>query len=244
MDRRALPIVASAAVVVAAVGFLTGTRPPARGAGPGPVTAAAAASTPVPRYADMGNARRGPLATMYAGALGALQAGVAALPPATRATPEERAAAVDARAARRAFDGAPPVIPHAVDAVRQDCRSCHANGAVVDGKVARAMSHAPYEMCQQCHVPVADPRGVGEAPPPPESLFVGRASSGNGVRVWAGAPPTMPHGTWMRESCASCHGPAGQPGLRTSHPDRQSCNQCHAPASSLEARFPRIGGIL
>ena len=32
--------------------------------------------------------------------------------------------------------------------------------------------------------------------------------------TYAGAPPVIPHPTWMRERCESCHGPRGRQGLR------------------------------
>ena len=37
----------------------------------------------------------------------------------------------------------------------------------------------------------------------------------------------MPHGTFMRTRCLSCHGEYGYPGLRTDHPRRVNCVQCH-----------------
>jgi cytochrome c-type protein NapB len=140
--------------------------------------------------------------------------------------PEERPLAVGARAERRAFDGAPPVIPHAIDEQgTAACLACHETGLVVQNRVAPAMSHEPHSSCTQCHVPAIE-RG---RPPAVDgdNGFVGRASSGAGSRAWYGAPPTMPHGSWMRERCASCHGVSGLPGLRTSHPERGSCPQCH-----------------
>jgi cytochrome c-type protein NapB len=96
------------------------------------------------------------------------------------------------------------------------------------------MSHPRLEMCQQCHA------AAPGAAPPPASDFVGLGAAGSGRRAYAGAPPTIPHGAWMREACDSCHGLAGAPGLRTTHPERQSCTQCHAPDASLEARFPVV----
>ncbi len=233
----AWPVVAAIVVAVAGVGFLTGTRapgPPTR-AGVGAVPSSDA---PMPRYAEMGRARRGASARMYDTAFDVLAAALPALTDPVQLG--DRAAAVAGRAGRRAYDGAPPTIPHAIDQQGVPaCLACHQRGAVIAGRVARAISHPAYASCVQCHVVARDPRPVAERSPPPENDFRGLASAGPGTRAWPGAPPTMPHALWMRDRCASCHGPAGDRGLATSHPTRLSCNQCHAPSAALEQRFPR-----
>ena len=138
-----------------------------------------------------------------------------------------RRSALAGRSQRRAFDCAPPTIPHGVDEKSASaCLACHAKGAEVNGKVARVMSHSLRPNCTQCHIPTVQ-RWQHEAAPAVNS-FAGLSSSGEGSRAWEGAPPTIPHGVWMREDCHSCHGIAGAPGLRTTHPERTSCLQCHA----------------
>lgn len=90
------------------------------------------------------------------------------------------------RASRRAYDGAPPRIPHAV---RQDaaaeCLACHEEGLRFRGLVATPMSHTRYTNCTQCHVVEAAPMPGGEdLPPDPRAVpntFAGRA--------WQGATP-------------------------------------------------------
>jgi cytochrome c-type protein NapB len=243
-SAAAWPVVTAALLTVTAVGFLSGTRSPpepvrAGGVAARRTAAPSATANPVPRYADVGATPRGPNATLYQGAFDRLALALPAL--ADPVEPGDRAQALAARAARRAYDGAPPVIPHAIDQRGvPDCLACHGQGMVVAGKVAKVMSHAAYASCVQCHVVAVDPRPAAERSPRPESLFVGLAAGGGGDRAWVGAPPVMPHGTWMRQDCASCHGRAGLPGLRSTHPTRQSCNQCHAPVAELEARFPRL----
>jgi cytochrome c-type protein NapB len=69
-----------------------------------------------------------------------------------------------------------------------------------------------------------------------ENAFVGSVSPSKGSRAWPQAPPTIPHPTFMRNDCMSCHGPNGLFGLRTPHPDRQSCFQCHVPEAGLDQR--------
>jgi cytochrome c-type protein NapB len=159
---------------------------------------------------------------------------LAAAPPPPETAPggpEKRAALVD-RAERRAYNGAPPTIPHAVEPVGSDaCLGCHAVGAQVDGQSADRLPHLYLTACQQCHVAV-------EAPFEPtlvvSNSFVGVPAPFEGARAWTGAPPTVPHSTLMREECDSCHGLHGKPGLRTSHPERASCTQCHAPSAALD----------
>ncbi|MCK6503551.1 nitrate reductase cytochrome c-type subunit [Myxococcota bacterium] len=144
------------------------------------------------------------------------------------------------RSARRAYDGAPPTIPHAV---RQDsaaeCLACHDEGLRLRGRIASPVSHEAFTSCTQCHVVSQAP--MPGAPLPPDAAFgpngfVGMASPAQGARAWSIAPPVIPHRTLMRERCMSCHGPNGRDALRSSHPDRQSCEQCHAPAADLDMR--------
>ena len=157
----------------------------------------------------------------------------------TNVTEAERALALQQRAARRAYDGAPPVIPHPI---AQDssaaCLACHGPGLAVKDKVASKISHAHYTSCTQCHVPSVGPQiPTGEIAlrePISENQFVGLTAPLKGSRAWPTAPPTTPHPTQMRSDCMSCHGPQGLFGLRTPHPTRQACVQCHAPNAALD----------
>lgn len=239
----AWPLLVAAVVAAALTGFVSGTRPP----GP-PVRAGGAALVParetglvVPEYGAIGAERRGPNAGLYSQAFTALRN---ALPhrdaPVDPPSAKARAEAVRARAERRTHDGAPPRIPHAIDQQGQpSCLACHEYGAVIAGRIAPAMSHESYTSCVQCHVVMLDPRPPG-LPRSEEATnsFSGLSSPGAGPRSGAIAPPRMPHGTWMRQRCDSCHGTAGLPGLRTTHPQRQSCNQCHPPQAEIDPRFP------
>lgn len=162
--------------------------------------------------------------------------------PASSATPAPetaRATAIATRATRRAFDGAPPVIPHPIqESTSAQCLACHAEGLVVKDRVTSKISHPHFANCAQCHAPALAPDAITELAlltPIAGNTFVGSKPSG-GQRAYAGAPPTIPHPTAMRSDCMSCHGAAGVYGLRTSHPDRQSCVQCHAPTAELEQR--------
>lgn len=136
------------------------------------------------------------------------------------------------RSERRAYDGAPPVVPHVIDEQSADaCLACHGEGLGLDGRTASVVPHATSTSCTQCHVSVL-PR-FGEPLVAVDSSFLGAASPGGGSRAWSGAPPTIPHRVQMREDCASCHGVTGLDGLRTTHPARQNCTQCHLSAFGL-----------
>ena len=141
---------------------------------------------------------------------------------------QAKAAALLQREERRAYDGAPPMIPHPMEqgGSAGDCLACHADGVKVAGKTAPVMSHPALVSCTQCHV--SSQPDISMAALPGANSFVGVASPGVGPRAWSGAPPRIPHQTWMREECASCHGVTGKLGLRTTHPDRGNCTQCHA----------------
>ena len=131
-----------------------------------------------------------------------------------------------ARATRRAFDGAPPRIPHAFDErSTAACVVCHAAGAMVADRIAPRMSHATYQNCTQCHV-ATDMAAIERSGAPAENAFVGSMPH-PGRRYLPGAPPVMPHPLAMRQTCLSCHGPLGPPGLRSTHPERANCTQCH-----------------
>ncbi len=149
------------------------------------------------------------------------------------------------RATRRQYDGAPPVAPHPLDQLTPAaCMECHGKPTKIGNVQAPLVSHPAYTNCIQCHVSsvgpnstwVAQHEGLSEG-----NKFVGKAQSGQGKRAYVGAPPTIPHTTWMRDNCMSCHGPGGTVAMRTSHPDRQSCTQCHAPNAQLDARL--VGGL-
>ncbi|MEN9577054.1 MAG: diheme cytochrome precursor [Pseudomonadota bacterium] len=159
----------------------------------------------------------------------------ASMAPVSR-SPEDRDAALQQRASRRAFNGAPPVIPHVVDQQAEpNCLVCHQTGMVIDGKTAPAVSHPPFASCLQCHVVASAPSGLTA------SEFAGNSFSSvgfahQGGRAWSGAPPVVPHSSWMRNECGSCHGVSGRLGIRTTHPSRQSCVQCHALSADLDQR--------
>ena len=134
------------------------------------------------------------------------------------------------RAAARAYDGAPPVIPHAIAG---ECTTCHDDdGSEIAGVgAAPASPHGHERMagdmrrCRQCHVAASA-----------SGLFVASRFNGlpqgpwRGGRFYDGAPPTIPHSLQLRENCLSCHaGPGSRVEIRTSHPERVRCRQCHVP---------------
>jgi len=159
----------------------------------------------------------------------------------TNVTEAERNLSLHERQGRRAFEGAPPVVPHSIP---QDssavCLACHGAGLAVKDKVASRISHTRYQSCTQCHVSAA---GLGVPLrenslliPLAENDFVPVPAPSKGARAWPTAPPSIPHSTLMRNDCLSCHGPGGLFGLRTPHPDRQSCLQCHPADAQLDQR--------
>jgi cytochrome c-type protein NapB len=147
--------------------------------------------------------------------------------------------------ARRAYPGAPPAIPHAVDERQMGgraCLACHAGG----GWVPRLDAYAPVTphpelvSCRQCHVPERAQR--------PFQATGWQAMAPPALRGAAmpGSPPPIPHGLPMRERCQACHaGPGAVDELRTTHPERVSCRQCHAlgaPPAAAFARAPAEAG--
>lgn len=127
----------------------------------------------------------------------------------------------------RAFLGAPPPNPHAFTGDRDgaQCLSCHARENRIEKRqqAIAPVPHAEFTQCQGCHVngsatAVAEFRA---------NDFVGLDDPGKGTRAHPLAPPTIPHKTFMRDNCLSCHGPAGKQRIATPHPARSQCQQCH-----------------
>lgn len=243
-DRGPLPLLytgAAIAVSVAFIGFVSGTRDP----GPPPLPQGGALTAvdadEVPRYASMAAGERGPNGDLYVLDLAAGLPGVT-----DEVVREGDLEALRAkRSARRAYAGAPPTIPHAIDQLRQPtCLACHERGAKIGDRIAPAMSHEPHASCTQCHVPQTSPMTSPPAPALTENTFTGIAAPTLGTRAWLGAPPTIPHATWMRERCASCHGVSGASPMRSTHPWRQSCTQCHVPDAASSQRQPRLEGAI
>jgi cytochrome c-type protein NapB len=240
-SARPLHVGVAVVLTAVAVGFFSGVRGTARDVtlpqSPRPPAVAGSARN----YADERANRYGPNAGMYDGAfvrLAAAHPGV--LDPVTQ-TPEEREATLAKRKSRRAFDGAPPTIPHRITQIGPpDCVACHESGAKIGDLVAPRMSHQSYTSCTQCHAVMVDPRPASETPKAPETTFEGISSWGKGTRAWPGAPPTIPHPTLMRSECTSCHGVFGAPGIKSPHPYRQSCTQCHV-ANAANDQHPSVG---
>jgi cytochrome c-type protein NapB len=235
VKARGIQMVVTVTLVVAAVGLVFGVRGTGRDvqSHPGehpPATVAAARA-----YADMRQGMQGPNAGIQPGWWDSLPRPDLFAPVVQSA--EDRLAALARRGRQRAYDGAPPTIPHEIDQLGVPaCLSCHEHGARIATLVAPKMSHQPHGNCVQCHVVATDPRPGVVTPPAPETTFVGLAAPDRGERAWPGAPPTIPHSTWMRERCDSCHGPFGANGMKTTHPWRQSCTQCHASSAALDRR--------
>ena len=135
------------------------------------------------------------------------------------------------RAERRAYDGAPPTVPH--ESFGAACTGCHdERGQSVTGVGFAPTS--PHDntskagattRCRQCHVfRTTDDLFVGsEYEALPQDLAAGD-------RATPGAPPRIPHRILMRENCVACHdGPGAREEIRTTHAERWRCRQCHVP---------------
>ena len=222
------------AVGAALVGYLHGIVEPPPLARPGPAPSAAATARPAPSYTQVLTARP------------AVPDLVGVFDPVVR-TDEMKLAALADRAKNRAYDGAPPTVPHPIEGLHAPaaCLACHGSGLRVGDRVASKVSHPHFTNCVQCHAPGAPPELAQFATPEPGNAFAGTTRAGPGSRAGPGAPPTIPHTTWMRQDCTSCHGLVARPGLRTTHPWLTNCTQCHAPSAMLDQvafPLPPVGG--
>jgi cytochrome c-type protein NapB len=150
------------------------------------------------------------------------------------------------RADRRAYDGAPPTVPH--ESFGAACAACHDER----GQSVRGVGFAPASphdntskaggtvRCRQCHVfrTTNDLFVASEYEGLPQDLTAGD-------RATPGAPPRIPHRILMRENCVACHdGPAAREEIRTTHPERWRCRQCHVPVTENEAFESSLGAGL
>lgn len=136
---------------------------------------------------------------------------------------------------RRAYEGAPPIIPHAVvedqSFGENSCLQCHANGGYSPQFEAYApvVPHPELISCRQCHVAVKTTDLFDE------SNWQGSELPAIHQAALFGSPPPMPHGLQMRENCLACHaGPAAAEEIRVSHPERVNCRQCHVQIETNE----------
>lgn len=227
--RKHVPILAVVGITVAAVGYLTGIREPRRPEIPPPPVSVPNAGLPdAVDYSRLTTVQLRPAAGTT-GTLAQLKFDKPGIFDAVTRTEEMKLAALADRAKNRAYDGAPPTIPHPVEAQSAAaCLACHRDGIKVGDRVASAMSHAHFSNCTQCH--------VAQSTAPFANEFAGLYRAGPGTRASPGAPPTIPHSTWMRENCTSCHGLVTRPGIRTTHPWLTNCTQCHAPSATTDQR--------
>lgn len=140
---------------------------------------------------------------------------------------------LDRRAALRAYNGAPPVVPHPIDQLSSAaCMACHGEGLKTKSLSAAMLPHPYLTNCTQCHVEQSMPLLTSAVNV--ENTFQGLPAPFAGPRAWTGAPPIVPHSTFMRENCLACHGQVGRSGMQSTHFWRQSCLQCHAPSAQLD----------
>jgi len=234
--QRYVPLLIVVVGAFTLVGFLQGiadVRPPARPRVSQRTHSAATAAVPARSYRDLAAAPLSINADWHP-SLETLKFEKPGLFDRVERTPEMKSVALADRSANRAYDGAPPVVPHPVDQQSAaNCLACHRDGLRVGDRVATKISHAHFNGCTQCHV---ESRNSSPVPDEPftTNTFAGMQRSGAGTRALIGSPPVMPHTTWLREDCLSCHGLVARAGLRTTHPWLSNCTQCHAPSSELD----------
>ena len=190
-----------------------------------------------PSYREINSAAVGPNQSWTSSFTSLKQTRPDLLAPVIR-TPAMKDAALRDRLRTRAFDGAPPVVPHRVEhQSAQSCLVCHRDGMQLGSQIATKISHPHFANCLGCHVEQAGSLPIAVNAETPANLFAGLLRAGPGIRAMPGAPPSIPHTTHLRGDCMSCHGLIARPGLRTTHPWLTNCVQCHASPAETE-RIP------
>lgn len=225
--RKFIPLLAIIIISLAVVGYISGLCEPSRLSR---ATAHYETNTPnIPNAVTYSELPTAQLRPQLAGtqSLSQLQFDRPSIFDVVVRTDEMKLATLADRSRNRAYDGAPPTIPHAVESQSvSSCLVCHGEGLKVGDRVASKMSHAMHSNCTQCH--------VEQAAVNVENTFLGVYRAGPGQRANPGSPPVIPHHTWMRENCNSCHGLVTRSGTRTTHPWLTNCTQCHAPSAKLD----------
>lgn len=246
---RLMTIGFAVAVGISLVGFLVGISEPViprRAVAPHRVVQIKPQST-APAYRDLSSTLVGPNRSWVSNYATLKQSRPPLFAPVIRTAAMKDAALRD-RLRTRAFEGAPPAIPHDVEQQSAaSCLVCHGEGMQLSGRIATRISHSHYSSCTQCHVeskasvpwlasslPAQDATGNIAEPTLSVNEFTGLLRSGPGQRAMFGSPPTIPHTTHLRGDCLSCHGLVARAGLRTTHPWLQNCIQCHAPSAELD----------
>jgi len=128
---------------------------------------------------------------------------------------------------RRAYAGAPPIIPHAVEnngLINDACLSCHKDGGYVPeyNAYTPVTPHPEMDNCRQCHVTqVTEGLFV-------DTMWIQPDLPKRGQQSIPGGPLQIPHPLQFRENCLACHaGPQAVVEIRSSHPERENCLQCH-----------------
>ncbi|MBX3373025.1 MAG: nitrate reductase cytochrome c-type subunit [Phycisphaeraceae bacterium] len=238
---RAFHLVLTAVIGVSIAGYFVGVRHgpalPEVATFSGAAPTVHADAVPSMTYAEFDRRRYGPNRD-WRSALADLDRQDAPAPRSRWESPAMHESFLQTRAGRRAYDGAPPVVPHPIEQVSvAACMACHGEARYVGRQTfAPAMSHEAHTNCTQCHVEQTSARF--EPSTPAGNTFVGKVMPERSTRTWSGAPPTVPHSLLMRENCLSCHGPAGIRAIRTEHPWDAVCLQCHLPAA-LHTQFAR-----
>jgi len=231
---RFAPLFGAIAVGMALFGYITGIREPRPTDRPHPASTTESDSAPAAvNYSELPTAKLRPNSKLNQSLAQLRFDRPGILDPVTR-TEEMKQAALADRARNRAYDGAPPTIPHPSNGMfAATCLTCHGEGLKVGDRIASKMSHPYMSNCTQCHVD-EDRSSLPFQDEPIANDFRGVYRAGPGERASRGAPPTIPHHTWMRQDCTSCHGLVTRPGTRTTHPWLTNCTQCHAPSAFLD----------
>ncbi len=161
---------------------------------------------------------------------------------------------LERRADLRAYEGAPPTIPHAVQQnAAPECLTCHGERLVLWGRTARPICHEGHATCTTCHVQASGsaPGGADLAQDSRDlrNTFVGLREQAESREPAEGAPD-IPHRLILRERCPACHGVNGP--ARGHHsvdfaPERELddslylseegglvCRTCHTMSTSVE----------
>lgn len=147
----------------------------------------------------------------------------------------------ESRAALRLYEGAPPVVPHAVEQWgRYDCLQCHRDGSAAgNGRTAPIAPHPEQTNCRQCHVVQTVTSTFRQ------NTFVAlRLPDLLPPRANPIGPPHIPHRLQDRHDCVSCHLPkdslidANYQAPVPKHGMRTNCTQCHVPQDFRADTFP------
>jgi len=152
------------------------------------------------------------------------------------------------RESLRAYEGAPPVIPHSINRTTSDyCLVCHEKGVIFEAEAvvmnqknaqAKITPHPQWVNCIQCHGLRIDDSKFRKNKFMPYRIT---STPFTKTKDNEGTPPAMPHMLQNHDNCIVCHlSKTAYATIIPEHGETEGCPLCHQQNEKL-ITFPEEG---